>query len=448
MAFQISCLMFLVFLFVESNKGSEESCMSPTQIFDKEANKCCRKCPPGHHVTSKCTQGTETGCKACLSGKWSEGYSYHNNCFRCTKCDSEKGLMYDRNCSTTLDAKCICKPGKYCVMGYKKPYCSNCKSYTPCLPGSGVISAGTATTDVRCSECQPGTYSGQTSSTEKCRPHSTCGPRTILRRGNSTSDTVCDSGPYDVTTVSSTQSLRPPTTQSASNLNSLTAPDTTGLSTLTGPPDVNPVSSNGKPSTAVVIAPLVVFVGACIFVGIIIAICHLRSREGSPEKETKVLNGCVEAGILTSTSHPECQFLLKHSGPAEPTVSSDRPSMGPSSVPSSGPSLGPSIGHNGVSGCYVNQDDIRFDHPQSPTVHQVVNVNVNIVASSPTAPSAPSGSSTPRPNGRPPEPDNDLPLSQEEEDLSSCQVEQGKEAHTAVPETGREGMDSAPYTGE
>ncbi|XP_076124176.1 tumor necrosis factor receptor superfamily member 1B-like [Alosa pseudoharengus] len=420
MSFQIPCLLFLVVLFFVKTEGSKGSCNNTTHIFNKELNICCKKCEPGFHKKSECSPGNDTVCEPCPNGKWS-GYNYHNNCFRCTVCAQKSGLKYAQKCSATRDAKCTCPPEWYCSMRYEEPYCSGqCKPYTRCPPGHGVVKAGTASSNVKCGPCPPGTFSDQMSATQKCQANSTVPPVPADQVDPSSATT------QKPTTQGTT--LSPPMNTRASDITPSAL--CVSSSTPTGPQSVISVPSNGASRPSDLTAPLVCFGAFVIAAAGLLCFFYLRKRNGSPEKETKVENGCLKVGLTSSPSHPECQLLLNSSGPAGPCVSSSEKQI------RSGPSTGPNPSPAGASSCYVNQDDIRVELPQSPTVHQVVNLNLSIVASASAAPLVPSGSSTPRPNGRPPEMDTELPLSQEEVDVSSCQTEQGKEAHTAVPETG------------
>ncbi|XP_062400359.1 tumor necrosis factor receptor superfamily member 1B [Sardina pilchardus] len=437
MAFQIPCLLFLVVLFFVKTEGSDGSCNNITHIFKEDLNICCKKCEPGFHMKSECSEGKETVCAPCSNGRWS-GYNYFKNCFKCTAC--KKSLEYAQNCSTTRDAKCRCPSGRYCSNGYEEPYCTeHCKAYTPCPPGQGVVTAGTAGANVKCEDCPDGTFSDQSSSTQMCQAYSRCAPGGVLKEGTPTSDTVCKV-PMDLVDPSSTTTQRattqvttlgPPMPNRAGNITPSTVPHT--WSTSTGPQSVISKPSNGTSGTTDLTAPLACCGALLLVVGLLCAVYYFKNRRGPPEKETKVENGCLKVPLPPSPSRPECQLLLNNSDLADPSVSSSAKQT--RSGPSTGPHPSPAARASNV---YATHDDIRKELPQSPTVHQVVNLNLSIVASAPAsaAPLVPAGASTPRPNGRPPEMDSELPLSQEEVDVPPGQTEQGKEAHTAVPETG------------
>ncbi|XP_028303692.1 tumor necrosis factor receptor superfamily member 1B isoform X2 [Gouania willdenowi] len=150
---------------------------------------CCKKCPPGKRSNHTCSENSETDCVQCDPNLYTESWNYHSKCYRCTKCKSKKGLQYARNCSFEANAKCICQPGMYCIMDFDAPYCTECRKYTMCRPGYGVVTP--ANSDVVCEQCLSGMFSDTASSTDRCRRHTTCNDRTYIREGTATSDTVC-----------------------------------------------------------------------------------------------------------------------------------------------------------------------------------------------------------------------------------------------------------------
>ncbi|XP_026205790.1 tumor necrosis factor receptor superfamily member 1B isoform X2 [Anabas testudineus] len=121
-----------------------------------------------------------------------EGWNYAQNCFSCTKCKSSKGLQYAQNCSATTRSRCTCRPGWYCTMDYQNPYCTSCEKYKICKVGFGVSIPGTNNSNVKCERCPDGTFSDTASFTDRCRRHTDCGSRAVVRKGNTTSDTVCE----------------------------------------------------------------------------------------------------------------------------------------------------------------------------------------------------------------------------------------------------------------
>ncbi|NP_001298267.1 tumor necrosis factor receptor superfamily member 1B precursor [Oreochromis niloticus] len=173
-------------------KSENGQCHNDTEYMD--SGLCCTKCRPGYRRGTSCTETTDTVCTPCPPDQYQENFNYYPNCATCQKCREEKGLQYAQSCSSTTPSKCICRPGRYCIMGYDDPYCSDCRKYKQCRPGTGVTAKGTPSSDVKCKPCPEGTFSDKTSSTDPCQPHTDCNGRAVLRKGNTTSDTVCE--PY------------------------------------------------------------------------------------------------------------------------------------------------------------------------------------------------------------------------------------------------------------
>ncbi|XP_070815968.1 uncharacterized protein miip isoform X2 [Chaetodon trifascialis] len=166
---------------------------SSTEYLSDVSNLCCKKCNPGQRLRQTCTETTETVCEQCPAGQYMEGRNYSPNCFSCNRCKSVKGLREVQNCSPTTRSKCGCQPGMYCIMGFDDPYCSACSKYKPCKAGYGVLVPGTANSDVKCQRCPDGTFSDSVSHMDHCRPHTDCHGRVVVRKGDATSDTECDS---------------------------------------------------------------------------------------------------------------------------------------------------------------------------------------------------------------------------------------------------------------
>ncbi|XP_055364698.1 tumor necrosis factor receptor superfamily member 1B isoform X2 [Betta splendens] len=171
---------------------SHGSCGDNPQKYVSDSNLCCSKCPPGHRVVKECTGTAETVCEPCKPGQYMENWNYATNCLSCTKCKSGNGLEYAQNCSATSKNKCICKSGWYCDMGYSDGYCTTCERYRTCKVGFGVVVKGTEDSNTKCKACPDGTFSDKPSYTDPCRPHTNCGGRAVLRKGNATADTVCE----------------------------------------------------------------------------------------------------------------------------------------------------------------------------------------------------------------------------------------------------------------
>ncbi|XP_037831100.1 tumor necrosis factor receptor superfamily member 1B [Kryptolebias marmoratus] len=188
--------------------GSGGKCRNTSSEYLHETlNVCCKKCPPGYRQATECSETTETYCQPCQQGRYTETWNFSPNCLSCLICKEEKGLQYSQICTTTTKSKCVCQPGKFCVIGFKDPYCSDCMSYTKCKPGYGVVKPGTLNSDVKCGLCPNGTFSDKDSHTDPCRPLSvavdttTTSPTTVR-------DTTCQSDGFSVSTVGSSLSSK------------------------------------------------------------------------------------------------------------------------------------------------------------------------------------------------------------------------------------------------
>ncbi|XP_041836455.1 tumor necrosis factor receptor superfamily member 1B isoform X2 [Melanotaenia boesemani] len=194
-------LVLLVLLCVQTAKvcslpyeaDSEGNCRNtPTEYLADGSNLCCKKCPPGHRLIQQCTNENDSICEPCGPNLYMENWNFASNCLRCTECKSRKGLQNAQECTSTINSMCVCQPGKFCQMGFNKPYCEDCRQYRQCKAGFGVIVAGTQSTDVKCEKCPHGTFSSHASDTDRCKPHKNCNGRSVVRKGDVISDTVCE----------------------------------------------------------------------------------------------------------------------------------------------------------------------------------------------------------------------------------------------------------------
>ncbi|XP_007463241.1 PREDICTED: tumor necrosis factor receptor superfamily member 1B isoform X2 [Lipotes vexillifer] len=109
------------------------------EYYNTKVQMCCSKCPPGYHVQSLCNKTSDTVCDSCERSTYTRLWNLVPACFSCN---------------------------------------SRCSS-------------GTATSNVACAPCAPGTFSDTTSSTDSCRPHRICS--SVAIRGTSEMDAVCTS---------------------------------------------------------------------------------------------------------------------------------------------------------------------------------------------------------------------------------------------------------------
>ncbi|XP_070702869.1 tumor necrosis factor receptor superfamily member 1B [Pempheris klunzingeri] len=190
---------------------ADGKCLEPTREYWLDGpNLCCKKCHPGQRLKQHCSETTETVCEECPSGQYMETMNYSPNCFSCNKCKSAKGLLYAQNCSATIRSKCGCQGGMYCIMGFDDPYCTACNKYRSCRAGNGVSVPGKADSDVKCERCPDGTFSDTVSHMDRCQPHKNCNGK-VVRKGNTTSDNVCESEPVTTVTQPPSSTKKPHT---------------------------------------------------------------------------------------------------------------------------------------------------------------------------------------------------------------------------------------------
>ncbi|XP_058493051.1 hematopoietic death receptor isoform X2 [Solea solea] len=115
-------------------------------------NLCCVLCPAGTHMTAHCTRSGEMGkCEACDDGlTFTEHGNELNRCRECKRCRSDEELV--KPCTTTLDAECQCKSGRFCSPDEACEVCKKCKR---CGKDEEVVRNCTATTNTECKKVPP-----------------------------------------------------------------------------------------------------------------------------------------------------------------------------------------------------------------------------------------------------------------------------------------------------
>ncbi|KAM4582428.1 tumor necrosis factor receptor superfamily member 1B isoform 2-T2 [Fundulus diaphanus] len=293
-------LPLLVLLTVQTNKvhplpyhpDSYGICRNhTTEYFVESTNLCCKRCPPGHRLKQECDGASDSQCVPCGPGQYMENWNFYQNCFSCTKCKEKKGLEYAQECTPTTDAKCVCKSGMFCEMGFNDPYCTHCASFSVCKRGYRVSVKGTGNSDVKCEKC----------------PTDPCEPRTT---------TVMTTVPVMTTVTVSSNFTTPRAPEESTH--------TVGAYSIMG----TKPSKRGQPTSEIV--PVIAGVaGSLLFfiiVVVLLLILYKRKRARDPgnlppkldangNRETAEKNGHSNSGesrmiSLTLTS-PEQEFLLE-----------------------------------------------------------------------------------------------------------------------------------------
>ncbi|XP_029908009.1 tumor necrosis factor receptor superfamily member 1B isoform X2 [Myripristis murdjan] len=464
---------------------SNRQCQDPKTeyLLDDGSNLCCKKCAPGHRLVEQCSDTTNSVCEPCPSDQYLVDWNFSPNCFSCPRCKAKKGLQYAQNCSSSTKSKCVCLPGMYCMLDYNAPYCSECAKYTTCKPGTGVSIQGTPNSNVKCAQCKEGTFSNKASSTNACQPHTNCQGRAVLRKGNATSDTVCEPEPLSSTILPQSPPAEPrgnfvtsngsPLTTAASPTSDPRLPVTSSFSGVMIYHSTKAPLPDTNMKTVAAIASAIGLILLFIIVSILLFRCNARKRRGAEDFHPKTdANGNCERDVkqisqnysadthLTSftVTSPEQQCLLEKGETCSPICQSSDDTeistkmegcsnQGCESISTSLYTTAPHDPHSMLSepmSLLSNSEPISSQPsipPQSssqPTSPQLISpvaasphVNVNITfhignGSCGTPPVIPTNSV---------QTDSDLPVGEEEECFSVPQQEAGKQLLTSVAES-------------
>ncbi|XP_059185066.1 tumor necrosis factor receptor superfamily member 1B isoform X2 [Centropristis striata] len=489
-------LLLLVLLIVQTPKvspqpyqaDSEGNCLNrTTEYLLDDSDLCCKKCPPGQRLKEECSRTKDTVCENCPAGQYMENWNYAPNCISCNKCKKNKGLQDAQKCSSTVRSLCVCQPGMFCVMGFEDPYCTaSCNIYSKCRSGSGVSLPGTGDSDVRCERCPSGMFSDTASSTDRCRNHTNCRGRAVVRKGDATSDNQCEPESSTSGTLPQTSTKEPRATATTvmstafatSDFKAPLVPTDSTLSIVsedlsskpfaysTKPPPPSPISDT---TLAAVIAGVV---GILLFVIILLVLCKIWKKDaevfhpkvdanGNCESGDKIKEGYIVETQLASftVTSAEQQCLLQngeacsdHSQSSNNTETSTR-TDGLSSQESIGPLQSTLALHNPLSVLSEPLSLLSDTEPVSsqpsfpsqpssqpssqPTSPQVISpvtspsVNVNITVHIGNG-SCGTPSITPRDLMQV---DSILPFGEEEKFFSNPQQEDGKQSLMSVQES-------------
>ncbi|KAG9471091.1 hypothetical protein GDO78_015935 [Eleutherodactylus coqui] len=119
-------LLGIVLVNVAQIVAHEQVSCNETQYLQEDLNRCCNRCPPGHFREKKCTQSSETECKACGAGTYAAQWNYAEKCRRCSPC--RKDLVERQPCNATQAAVCDCPDGYTCAQLDALKKCEFCKA--------------------------------------------------------------------------------------------------------------------------------------------------------------------------------------------------------------------------------------------------------------------------------------------------------------------------------
>ncbi|XP_014705244.3 tumor necrosis factor receptor superfamily member 1B isoform X1 [Equus asinus] len=161
----------------------------PREYYDERAQRRCSQCPPGCRAKSFCNETSDTVCVPCEDSTYTQLWNWLPECLSCgSRCST--GQVETQACTLKQNRICTCEPGRYCILP-RQEGCQVCGLLRKCPPGFGVAKPGTATSNVVCAACAPGTFSDRTSSTDTCRPHRNCS--SVAVPGNASMDAICKS---------------------------------------------------------------------------------------------------------------------------------------------------------------------------------------------------------------------------------------------------------------
>ncbi|XP_008048250.1 tumor necrosis factor receptor superfamily member 4 [Carlito syrichta] len=241
---QVPCSGLLLLLGLALGAAARLNCVGDTY---PKGSRCCRECPPGQGMVSRCDDSRDTVCQPCERGFYNEAVNYET-CKPCTQCNRGSGSELRWTCTSTKDAVCRCRPGTQPLdSGYKR--------------------------GVDCAPCPPGHFSP--GENQVCRPWTNCtsaGKRTLRPAGNS-SDAICEDR--------STQATPPQETQGPPARPSTTQPTAAGPVTSQGPRTTPSETPRGPAITAVL--GLGLGLGLLIPLGSLLALhLHWRARRPLP----------------------------------------------------------------------------------------------------------------------------------------------------------------------
>ncbi|XP_016429336.1 tumor necrosis factor receptor superfamily member 1B-like isoform X2 [Sinocyclocheilus rhinocerous] len=405
--------------------GSVGTCNNASsEYYVRQLELCCSRCKPGTHLVFECTSNSDTICEPCQDGHYSENINHFPNCFSCRKCKGVKGLIYGTNCSADTKAVCVCKPGMFCSKRNFNQECEECKKYRSCKPGEYVAKEGSPISDVKCALCPSGTFSNH-SNAERCKPHTQCEGRSVLRLGSSTTDTLCEMTPPPSpkhpqpkqpsklwSQTEETQRMNTTTTTSLPPLSSATPSTSTTLSKSRSP--------DSKDMIYYIVIVVCVLVLLTLAVTVIIA-CKLRKRKGLQKVPITDANKLEQDASASGTPDYQCLLPVDRCQKEPSMTSSDSQSQ-------------PDSSHSSADWMERTSQDESI--PEQPSVSSpMVNLSITATFNCQLNPTTASCSIPLNTSARTPHVEAPVPLSQEEVCIS-CQQEDGKEALQSVQESG------------
>ncbi|KAM6241000.1 LOW QUALITY PROTEIN: tumor necrosis factor receptor superfamily member 1B-like [Porphyrio hochstetteri] len=334
-------------------------CKDPTtEFYEEELNKCCSQCPPGQHMTERCSHSVDTKCSPCRPNTYTAIWNQSPLCFPCSP-PCRKGFVQNQTCTTSQDRICSCPPNEYCLSKVYD-YCEICKVHKKCGKGYRVSRRGTDSTDTECKPCPPGTFSHKESYSTSCVPHTVC--KSVAIPGNSVNDTVCsDSGTTAATALPRTILSLLLTQSSASNKPEII----TRPVILNSVPDMSHII--GSVAGPLLFVLIVTLLGYCLIykkkvAALVYAPATTKADLSFPPTEKQCdKKGRNADSPNSSGSEPEEQYLLETSGSSSISLSNPTGSAGVTVISNKNNGRKETEGfqqqHSGAEGCKLHSGD-------------------------------------------------------------------------------------------
>ncbi|XP_060046913.1 tumor necrosis factor receptor superfamily member 5 isoform X2 [Erinaceus europaeus] len=149
--------------------------------------QCCDLCPPGKKLVKDCIENSQTECISCNDDEFLPSWNAETRCHQHKYCDHNLGLRVQKKGTLKSDTICMCDEGQHCT----SEACERCILHSLCSPGYGVKQIGIS--DTKCEPCPFGFFSNVSSSSEKCRPWTSCETKGLEEQqpGTNMTDAVC-----------------------------------------------------------------------------------------------------------------------------------------------------------------------------------------------------------------------------------------------------------------
>ncbi|GAB1289220.1 Tumor necrosis factor receptor superfamily member 1B [Apodemus speciosus] len=111
-------------------------CRISQEYYDRKAQMCCAKCPPGQYVKHFCNKTSDTVCEDCEASMYTQVWNQFRTCLSCrSSCSADQ--VETRACTKQQNRVCACKADSYCALETSGS-CRLCLKLSKCGPGFGV----------------------------------------------------------------------------------------------------------------------------------------------------------------------------------------------------------------------------------------------------------------------------------------------------------------------